>query len=70
MWGNIYISKGAKRTRALIGDLVVFILITSYAVPVTLVSLLVSESALIAFSVRLAQLYRASTLFKMAIGMV
>lgn len=70
MWGNIYISKGAKRTRTLIGDLVVFILITSYVVPVTLVSLLVSESALIAFSVRLAQLYRASTLFKMAIGMV
>jgi hypothetical protein len=70
MWENIYISKGAKRTRTLVGDLVVFILITSYAVPVTLVSLLVSESALIAFSVRLAQLYRASTLFKMAIGMV
>lgn len=70
MWENIYISKGAKRTRTIVGDLIVLILITFYAVPVTLVSLLVSESALIAFSVRLAQLYRASTFFKMAIAMI
>ena len=55
---------------AVVGDLIVLILITFYAVPVTLVSLLVSESALIAFSVRLAQLYRASTFFKMAIAMM
>ena len=70
LWGNIYVSKGALRTRSYIGELLVLLLIAFYVVPVALVSLLVSESALVSSSPRLAQLDDASAFFSTAIAMV
>eukprot|EP00592_Proboscia_alata_P015609 CAMPEP_0194394914 /NCGR_PEP_ID=MMETSP0174-20130528/124122_1 /TAXON_ID=216777 /ORGANISM="Proboscia alata, Strain PI-D3" /LENGTH=740 /DNA_ID=CAMNT_0039190771 /DNA_START=1250 /DNA_END=3472 /DNA_ORIENTATION=- len=70
LWPNVYVSKGATRTRSFIGDTLVLILITFYVVPVALVSLLLSESAIVSFSPRLAQLDQASAFFSSAIGMV
>ena len=70
IWNNIYVSKGAKRTRSYIGELFVLLLICFYVVPVALVSLLVSESALISSSPRLAQLDQASAFFSTGIAMV
>ena len=52
LWGNVYLSKGAKRTRSYIGEALILIITTFYIVPVALVSLLVSESALISSSPR------------------
>jgi hypothetical protein len=70
LWHNIYVSKGALRTRFYIGELLVLLLIAFYVVPVALVSLLVSESALVSSSPRLAQLDDASAFFSTAIAMV
>jgi hypothetical protein len=70
LWQNIYVSKGAKRTRGYIGDTIVILLISFYVVPVALISLLVSESALISTSPRLAQLDDASAFFSTALAMV
>lgn len=70
LWENIYVSKGATRTRSFIGEMLVLLLIFFYVVPVALVSLLVSESALVSSSPRLAQLDQASALFSSAIAMV
>jgi hypothetical protein len=70
LWGNIYMSKGAHRTRSYIGEFLVLLLITFYVVPVAMVSLLVSESALISSSPRLAQLDQASAFFSAAIALV
>jgi hypothetical protein len=70
LWNNIYVSKGAARTRSYIGESVVLLLIAFYVVPVALVSLLVSASSLISSSPRLAQLDEASSFFATAIAMV
>ena len=70
LWENVYLSKGAKRTRSYIGDIIVHLIIAFYIVPVALVSLLVSESALISSSPRLAQLDQASALFSSIIALV
>ena len=70
LWHNIYLSKGAKRMRSYIGEFLVILIITVWVVPVALVSLLVSESALISMSPRLAQLDQASPLFSAAIALV
>ena len=70
LWENVYFTKGARRTRAFIADVVCLILIAFYIVPVALVSLLVSESALISISPRLNQLDKASTIFSTAIATV
>jgi len=70
LWENVYITKGAKRTRGLIGETLIISLIAFYVVPVALVSLLVSESALISFSPRLAQLDQASAFFSSGLAMV
>ena len=70
LWENIYVSKGARRMRSFIGDTVVMFVIVFYVVPVAIVSLLVSESALISASPRLAQLDQASALFSSAISLV
>ena len=70
LWPNIYVSKGAKRTRTYIGDTLVILLISFYVIPVALISLLVSESALISISPRLAQLDDASAFFSTALAMV
>eukprot|EP00934_Nitzschia_sp_Nitz4_P003426 Nitzschia sp. Nitz4//scaffold25_size161228//3967//7344//NITZ4_002409-RA/size161228-processed-gene-0.175-mRNA-1//-1//CDS//3329544523//3416//frame0 len=70
LWGNIYISKGAMRARSLLGEFLVILVISFYSVPVVLVSFLVSESALVASSPRLAQLDQATALFSSAIAMV
>ena len=70
LWQNIYVSKGAKRTRGYIGDTISILLISFYVVPVALISLLVSESALISTSPRLAQLDEASAFFSTAIALV
>ena len=70
LWDNIYISKGATRTRSYLGEVLVLMIITFYVVPIALVSLLVSESALVSSSPRLAQLDQASAFFSSAIAMV
>lgn len=70
LWNNIYVSKGAARTRSYIGESVVLLVIAFYVVPVALVSLLVSASSLISSSPRLAQLDEASSFFATAIAMV
>jgi hypothetical protein len=70
LWKNIYVSKGAQRTRSYIGEFFVLLLITFYVVPVAMVSLLVSESALISSSPRLAQLDQASAFFSASIALV
>lgn len=70
LWQNVYVSKGAKRTRGYIGEAIVILIISFYAVPVALISLLTSESALISISPRLAQLDEASAFFSSALAMV
>lgn len=70
LWENVYLSKGAKRTRTLILEILCLLLIAFYIVPVALVSLLVSESALVSISPRLNQLDKASSLFSAAIATV
>jgi len=70
LWNNIYVSKGARRTRTYLGEMLVLLIITFYVVPVAMVSLLVSESALISSSPRLAQLDQASAFFSASIALV
>ncbi len=70
LWQNVYVSKGAKRTRSYIGEAIAILMISFYAVPVALISLLTSESALISNSQRLAQLDQASAFFSSALAMV
>jgi len=70
LWPNVYVSKGAKRTRGYIAGALVAVIVTFYIIPTALISLLVSESALISFSPRLAQLDRASAFFSSAIALV
>jgi Calcium-dependent channel, 7TM region, putative phosphate/Late exocytosis, associated with Golgi transport/Cytosolic domain of 10TM putative phosphate transporter len=70
LWENIYVSKGATRTRSILGEFLVILIISFYVIPVALVSLLVSESALVSISPRLAQLDQATALFSSAIAMV
>ena len=70
LWENIYVSKGATRTRSILGEFTVLLIIAFYVIPVALVSLLVSESALVSSSPRLAQLDQATALFSSAIAMV
>jgi Calcium-dependent channel, 7TM region, putative phosphate/Late exocytosis, associated with Golgi transport/Cytosolic domain of 10TM putative phosphate transporter len=70
LWSNIYMSKGAQRTRSFFGEFVVDLIICFYVVPIATVSLLVSESALISSSPRLAQLDQASSFFSAAIALV
>ena len=70
LWNNIYVSKGALRTRSILGEFIVILIISFYIVPVALISLLVSESALVSTSPRLAQLDQASPLFSSVISMV
>eukprot|EP00814_Leptocylindrus_danicus_P006342 CAMPEP_0116008806 /NCGR_PEP_ID=MMETSP0321-20121206/3071_1 /TAXON_ID=163516 /ORGANISM="Leptocylindrus danicus var. danicus, Strain B650" /LENGTH=846 /DNA_ID=CAMNT_0003477677 /DNA_START=349 /DNA_END=2889 /DNA_ORIENTATION=- len=70
LWENIYVSKGAKKTRSLIADALVLLLISFYIIPVAIISLLVSENALVSYSPRIAQLDQASALFSSAIAIV
>lgn len=70
LWENIYVSKGAHRTRSILGDFLVYLIICFYVVPVAVVSMFVSEKALVSSSPRLAQLHGASALFSAGIQMV
>ena len=70
LWENIYFSKGARRTREFLAEFLCLFIIAFYVVPVALVSLLVSESALISISPRLNQLDKASAIFSAAIATV
>jgi hypothetical protein len=70
LWENIYVSKGAHRTRSILGEFLVYLIICFYVVPIAIVSLLVSEKAIISSSPRLAQLHRASAFFSAFIQMV
>ncbi|KAL7521595.1 hypothetical protein ACHAWX_006274 [Stephanocyclus meneghinianus] len=70
LWENIYLTKGARRTRAFAAEFLCLFIIAFYVVPVALVSLLVSESALISISPRLNQLDKASAIFSAAIATV
>jgi hypothetical protein len=69
LWQNIYVTKGAKKTRSYLAETVIILLISFYVVPVALISLLVSESALVSISPRLAQLDQASPFFSSAIAL-
>ncbi|GKZ01136.1 hypothetical protein MPSEU_001065100 [Mayamaea pseudoterrestris] len=70
LWKNIYISKGAHRTRTILGETLVLLLIGLYMFPVGLVCFLLSENALIASSPRLAQLDQASAFFSAIIALI
>eukprot|EP00535_Pseudo-nitzschia_heimii_P006651 CAMPEP_0197178896 /NCGR_PEP_ID=MMETSP1423-20130617/4019_1 /TAXON_ID=476441 /ORGANISM="Pseudo-nitzschia heimii, Strain UNC1101" /LENGTH=1127 /DNA_ID=CAMNT_0042628715 /DNA_START=243 /DNA_END=3623 /DNA_ORIENTATION=- len=70
LWENVYVSKGATRTRSILGDFLVILIISFYVIPIALVSLLVSETALVASSPRLAQLDEANALFASVIALV
>jgi len=70
LWENVYVSKGATRTRSMLGDFLVIVIISFYTIPVALVSLLVSETALVNSSPRLAQLDQATALFSSVIALV
>lgn len=70
LWNNVYVSKGAIRTRSILGDILVILIISFYVIPIALVSLLVSEQALVASSPRLAQLDQATALFSTVISSV
>ena len=70
LWENIYVSKGAQRTRSYIGEFAVKMLVCFYIIPIATVALLVSESALVSSSPRLAQLDQASAIFSVAIATV
>jgi hypothetical protein len=63
LWKNIYVSKGAHRTRTILGETTVLLLIGLYMFPVGLVCFLLSENALVASSPRLAQLDEAHVFF-------
>lgn len=70
LWENVYVSKGARRTRSILGEFLVIVIISFYIIPIALVSLLVSESALVSSSPRLAQLDKATALFSSIIALV
>ena len=70
LWSNVYVSKGATRTRSILGEFLVILIISFYIIPVALVSLLVSEQALVSSSPRLAQLDQATALFSSVIALV
>jgi len=70
LWRNVYVSKGATRTRSMLGEFLVILIISFYTIPVALVSLLVSETALVNSSPRLAQLDQATALFSSVIALV
>lgn len=70
LWNNIYVSKGAHRTRSYLGEMLVLLIIAFYVFPVAMVSILVSESALISNSPRLEQLDQASAFFSASIALV
>ncbi|KAL7550547.1 hypothetical protein ACHAWF_013767 [Thalassiosira exigua] len=70
LWENVYFSKGARRTRTYIAEFFCLFIIAFYIVPVALVSLLVSEGALVSMSPRLNQLDKASSFFSAAIATV
>jgi len=70
LWENVYVSKGATRTRSILGEFLVILIISFYIIPVALVSLLVSETALVASSPRLAELKQATPLFSSVISLV
>lgn len=70
LWENIYMSKGAHRTRSYLGEFVVLLIITFYMFPVAMIALLVSEQALVSSSPKLAQLAQASAFFSAVIALV
>ena len=70
LWENIYISSKARKTRHLLANMFSMIVICCYAVPMTLVSLLVSENALVSFSPTIARLVRSSGVFGFIVSMI
>ena len=70
LWENVYPTKGAQRTRSFFAFILCTLIITLYVIPVTLISMLVSESALVSGSPRLNQLDKASPFFSAAIASV
>jgi len=63
LWENIHLSSSERRTRTLVANAFSCALIAFYAVPITLLQLLVSDTALIARSPTLATLAISSKLF-------
>ena len=70
VWGNIKVISSHLSIRHHLANMFVTFLIATYAVPITLVSLLVSDGALVSFSPQLARLYSASGLFASLLSMV
>ncbi|GMI08684.1 hypothetical protein TrLO_g12663 [Triparma laevis f. longispina] len=70
LFENIYVTSKAARTRHILGNAFVAILIGCYAIPTTLISLLVSEAALVSYSPVLARLVVSSGVFTSLTRMV
>lgn len=70
LWENIHVTTKAERARHILGNMFVLILIGCYAVPTALVSLLVSEAALVSFSPVIAKLVVSSGVFKSLVSFV
>jgi hypothetical protein len=70
LWKNIYVSKGAHRTRSFLGEALVLIIILFYVFPVAVISVFTSDDFLKKISPRLTQLAEASSFFSAAIALV
>ena len=70
IWGNIYVSESANRMKKMLANLFCYLLIATYAIPVTLITLVVSDSALLSYSPRLRQVAASSSLVTSLISMV
>ena len=70
LWDNVYVTTRARKTRHLLANMFVLVLIACYAVPMTLVSLLVSKNSLMAFSPTISRLAMSSGFFSFLFSMV
>lgn len=70
LWDNIYVTSKARKTRHFLANMFILILIACYAVPMTLLSLLISEQSLVANSPTIARLVRSSGIFSFMVSMI
>jgi hypothetical protein len=70
LWDNVYVTTKARKARHLLANMFVLVLIACYAVPMTLISLLVSKNNLVTFSPTIARLVMSSGFFSFLVSMV
>ena len=70
LWENFHLTSKERRTRSFMANVIVAALIATYTIPVTLLSLLLSENALISFSPTIAKLAVSSRLFSSLIASI